>query len=131
MVSDFVITFLALVAILHTSEEGWHTRYHIVYSGVRTGINYHVQVFLRDDVQLVTREGSLESLDLFDTAGTQGDISSLVDFTGQTTLKGSPMINNDLHFIQLCLSNDDGSGTTQFVFVLNLDETILFCQVAL
>ena len=39
-------------------------------------------MLLADDIELVSREDSLELLDLFDTAGTKRDTSSLVEFVG-------------------------------------------------
>ena len=39
-------------------------------------------MFLGDDVELVSREDSMELLDLFDPTGTQEEACSLLEFAG-------------------------------------------------
>ena len=74
MVGDFIKSFLALAAVLFTSKEGWHIGNNIVvivvviqvkvFFGFWTRVDEGIQVFLGNDVELISREVSLEFLDV-------------------------------------------------------------------
>ena len=61
-------SFLACMAVLLTSEEDWHTRNNIVvivvviqvqvFFGFWTRVDEGIQVFLGNDVELISREGT-------------------------------------------------------------------------
>ena len=82
MVGDFVESFLACMAVLLTSEKGWHTGNNIVvivmviqvqvFFGFWTRVDESIQVFLGNDVDLISRDGSLEFLDFRNTTWTKG-----------------------------------------------------------
>ena len=139
MVGDFIKSLLALVAVLFTSEKRWHTGNNIVvivvviqvqvFFGFWTRVDEGIQVFLGNDVELISRESSLEFLNLWNTAWSKGNTRCFMKFLSQTTLYRSGPTNETLVlrvFVVLCLGYNNSTSTTKFIFVFNSDNASFF-----
>jgi hypothetical protein len=89
-------------------------------------------MFLGDHVELIIRESSLELLDFWDSTGTKRNTRyRLVELMSKGCLHSSSMINNNLVLwvsVQFCFGHYNRTGTTKFIFVLDLNDTILFSE---
>ena len=139
MVGDFIKSLLAFVAVLFTSKEGWHTSNNIVvivvviqvqvFFGFWTRVDEGIKVFLGNDVELISREGGLKFLDLWNTAWTKGNTRCFMEFLSKASLHSSTMVNNTLVlwvFVVLCLGYNNRTSTTESIFVFNLDDASFF-----
>ena len=86
-------------------------------------------MFLGHDVELISREGGLKFLDLWNTAWTKGDTRRFMEFLSKASLHGSFMFDNAFVlgiFVVLCLGYNNRTSTTESIFVFNLDDASFF-----
>ena len=86
-------------------------------------------MFLGHDVELISREGGLKFLDLWNTAWTKGNTRQFMEFLSKASLHSSTMVNNALVlwvFVVLCLGYNNRTSTTESIFVFNLDDASFF-----
>ena len=89
-------------------------------------------MFLGHDVELISREGGLKFLDLWNTAWTKGNTRCFMEFLSKANLHSSTMVNNALVlwvFVVLCLRDNNCTSTAEVIFVFNLDDAVFFSQV--